>query len=167
MASVDLLQFSCLMQGFYNLQKKKTDKHRHFWCFHCGKTWRFHYVSSWTVIFSQMTSIVNKCSRPTVSHSQPCSFMMLVLAGRWQVAHDQEETEQFLPHTFGFINAQTETTDEMGPATVSRVIPLSPSLWSLEKRDPITTNIYCSLIVLPTGPHCRLNKFHFFWMLWM
>lgn len=82
---------------------------------------------------------------PQISR-QPCSFMMLVLAGRWQVTHDQEETEQFLPHTFGFINAQTETTDEMGPFCVQGH---SPKPISVPRRDPITTNIYCSLIVLP------------------
>ena len=54
--------------------------------------------------------------------------MMLVLAGRWPAAQNQEETEQFLPHTFGLINAQTETTDETGPAAVSRVVSLSPAL---------------------------------------
>ena len=161
MASVDLLN-----TGFLQFAKN-TDAHRHFWCFHCVKTWRFPYVSSWTLTFSQMTFAANKCLGLTVSHSQPCSFMMLVLAGRRPAAQNQEETEQFLPHTFGLINAQTETTDETGPAAVSRVVSLSPPLWFPEKRDPSTTNIYCSLIVIPTGPHCRLKEFRFFCMVSM
>ena len=157
MASVDLLN-----TGFLQFAKN-TDKHRHFWCFHCVKTWRFHYVSSWTLVFFQMTSVVNKCLGLTVSHSQPCSSMMLGLAGRWQSGRDW--TVLALHLWFNWCTNRDNRWN--GPRCC--VQGRSPKPTSLIPREmgSMTANIYCSLIVIPTGPHCRLNEFHFFWMLWM
>lgn len=87
----------------------------YLWCFlrTLCEDHRFHYVFSWTLKFSQMTSVVNESLGLTVSHGQPCLFMILVLAGRWRwpLFSSQWRTEgTFLPHAFDLVNVQTGMT---------------------------------------------------------